>query len=86
MMNGVWRNYNRRGTQDLILWRRLKTPVWGGIHCMEKSCRLYHQLNSHLRQNHLHLDLSETTQMMMVMAVSLLARIFEECISFSFFF
>ena len=35
----VWRNYHRWGTQDLVLQRRLKTPVCGGIHCRKRSCR-----------------------------------------------
>ena len=36
-MDRVWRNHLGGGTQKLVLWRRLKTPVWGGIHCMERS-------------------------------------------------
>ena len=57
-MDRVWRNYHEGGTQDLVLWRRLKTPVWGGTDCTERSCtcREYHQLHSHHQQIHLHLD------------------------------
>ena len=38
-MDRVWRNYHDWGTQDLVLRRRLETPVWVGIYCKERSCR-----------------------------------------------
>ena len=36
-MDRVWRNSHRWGTHYLVLRRRLETPVWGGIHCVERS-------------------------------------------------
>ena len=38
-MDRVSRNYHGRGTQDLVLRKRLETLVWVGIHCTERSCR-----------------------------------------------
>ena len=36
-MDRISRNYHRWGTQDLVLQRRLETPVWGDIHGKESA-------------------------------------------------
>ena len=61
-MDWLWWNINRRWTQDLVLWRGEETSAWGGIHCQERDYRQCHQLHAYLKQTHLHLCISQTTQ------------------------